>query len=216
MSFVFPARPPISWPIVGKKSRFPVRRIYCVGKNYAEHVVEMGGDLTTSKPVIFTKDATTLVKNWETIPYPPFTTNLHHEIELVVAMGRDGVFGYAVGLDMTRRDIQAEAKAGGKPWDRSKNFIHSAPCTAITPANQLDISTAQIELRVNGALKQSSSLDKMIWSIPTIIEFLQQDMDLQAGDLIFTGTPQGVGPVGPGDQLIGKIDGLETLDINYV
>lgn len=215
MSYVFPAPDQVSLPIIGTDARFPVRRIYCVGKNYADHIVEMGGDLATSKPVIFNKDATAIVQSGSTIPYPVGTDNLHHEVELVVAVGPDGIFGYAVGLDMTRRDVQAEAKQGGKPWDRAKDFPRSAPCGAITPADQVDISEATITLSVNGDIRQSSTLNKMIWNIPTIIEFLSTDMDLQAGDLIFTGTPEGVGPVIAGDALVGRIEGLEMLKMSY-
>ncbi len=195
---------------------FPVRRIYCVGRNYTEHVREMGGDVERSEPTFFTKDATTIVHSDTEIPYPPNTENLHYEIELVVAMGPDGIFGYGVGLDMTRRDLQAQAKKKGGPWDRAKNFAQSAPCSAITAASDVDLSGKHIVLRKNGEIVQSSKLDKMIWSVNEIIERLSADMDLQAGDLIFTGTPEGVGPVIPGDELEGGIEGLAPIRVRYI
>ena len=216
MTFIFPAPDQISLPIIGSDDRFPVNRIYCVGRNYADHVVEMGGDLKTSSPVIFVKDASRVVESGRTIPYPAATADLHHEIELVVAMGKDGIFGYGVGLDMTRRDLQHAAKAKKGPWDRAKNFPQSAACGAITPADQVDISAAKIDLTVNGAVRQSSMINKMIWAVPTIIEFLKADMGLAPGDLIYTGTPEGVGPVVAGDKLVGTVEGLETLSVTYV
>ncbi len=195
---------------------FPVRRIYCVGRNYAEHVREMGGDVARSEPTFFTKDATTIVQSDTEILYPPNTENLHYEVELIVAMGPDGIFGYGVGIDMTRRDLQALAKQTGGPWDRAKNFTQSAPCSAITPAADWDIENKRIVLRKNGDIVQSSSLDNMIWSVPEIIERLSADMDLQPGDLIFTGTPEGVGPVIPGDELEGGVEGLAPIRVRFV
>ena len=216
MNFVFDPAPPISLPVIGTDSRFPVRRIYCIGKNYAEHVREMGGDVERSEPVFFTKAAETIVHSGSEIPFPPHTQNLHHEIELVVAMGPDGIFGYGVGLDLTRRDIQAKAKQKGGPWDRAKSFRYSAPCSAITPANNPKLKSAHIVLRKNGDIVQSSTIDKMIWSVSEIIERLTEDMDLQAGDLIFTGTPEGVGPVRRGDELDGGIEGLEPIRVRII
>ena len=215
-SFAISLATQVCLPIVGSDKRFPVRRIYCVGRNYADHVVEMGGDLSKSKPVIFTKDASTIVESGSTLPYPANTDNLHHEIELVVAMGEAGIFGYGVGLDMTRRDLQANAKERRGPWDRAKNFVNSAPCAALTKADQMDITKASIELSVNGETRQSSTIDKMIWSIDTIIEFIREDMDLQAVDLIFTGTPEGVGSISKDDKLVGSISGLEDLKVSYI
>ena len=216
MSYLIPPSKPVSLPVAGSPSRFPVRRIYCVGKNYADHVLEMGGDLKSSEPVIFTKDATTLVETGSEIAYPKNTQELHHEVELVVAMGETGIFGYAVGLDMTRRDVQASAKSKGGPWDRAKNFPLSAPCGALTPARDFNPSSASISLDINGRTRQSSTLDKMIWSVEEIITFLSNDLDLQAGDLIFTGTPEGVGPVKRGDRLLASITGLSNLEVTYV
>lgn len=216
MSFVFNPSLVVKLPVIGSSATFPVRRIYCVGRNYAEHVREMGGDVERSEPTFFTKDATTIVHTDAEIPYPPNTHNLHHEIELVVAMGPDGIFGYGVGLDMTRRDLQAEAKKKGGPWDRAKNFTQSAPCSALTLADDWDISGKHIVLRKNGDIVQTSGLDKMIWSVDEIIERLSADMDLQAGDLIFTGTPEGVGPVVAGDELEGGIEGLAPIRVRYI
>ena len=216
MKFAFPPAVPVSLPIGGIDARFPVRRIYCVGKNYADHVAEMGGDVQRSEPVIFTKAAETIVQSGADIPYPPNTGNLHYEVELVVAMGPDGVFAYGVGIDMTRRDIQAKAKAKGGPWARAKNFHLSAPCSALTPRDQVDLSKAHIVLRKNGDIVQHSALDRMIWSVDEIITYIAKDMDLQTGDLIYTGTPAGVGPVTAGDELSGGIEGLERITVRFI
>lgn len=215
MDFAFPPAKPVNLPIAGSDKRFPVRRIYCIGKNYAAHVKEMGGDAERSEPVFFTKAAETIVQSGSDIPFPPNTENLHYEIELVVAIGPDGIFGYGVGIDMTRRDLQAAAKSKGAPWDRAKSFESSAPCSKLTLATDVDISGAHIVLRKNGNIVQSSTLDKMIWSVEDIIERLSQDMDLQPGDLIFTGTPEGVGPVIPGDELFGGVEGLESIRVRF-
>ena len=216
MDFVFPPSDPVSLPIAGTDKRFPVRRIYCVGKNYADHVVEMGGDIERSEPIFFTKAPETLVHSGADIPFPPHTDNLHYEVELVVAMGPDGIFAYGVGIDMTRRDIQAKAKAKGGPWARAKNFHLSAPCSALTMADTVDLSSAHIVLRKNGDIVQHSALNKIIWSVDEIIAYLTKDMDLQAGDLIYTGTPAGVGPVTIGDELSGGIEGLERITVRFV
>jgi len=209
--------PIISLPVTGGDDRFPVRRIYCVGRNYADHVREMGGDPNRSTPIFFTKSRETIVQSGESIPYPPLTENLHFEVELVVAMaGGTEIFGYGVGLDMTRRDMQAAAKKGGKPWDMAKNFDDSAPCSAIMQADATpDISAAAITLTNNGAVKQSSTLDKMIWSVDEIIAHLNNTVTLAAGDLIFTGTPEGVGAVASGETLVGTIDGLPEVKVTY-
>lgn len=216
MKFAFPPAKPVSLPVAGADTRFPVRRIYCVGKNYADHVAEMGGDIERSEPIFFTKAAETLVQSGSNIPYPPHTENLHYEVELVVAMGPDGIFGYGVGIDMTRRDIQAKAKAKGGPWARAKNFHLSAPCSALTPAQNVDLSQAHIVLRKNGDIVQHSALSKLIWSVDEIIDYLSKDMDLQPGDLIYTGTPAGVGPVTAGDELSGGIEGLERITVRFI
>lgn len=209
--------PIISLPVAGSSDRFPVRRIYCVGRNYADHVAEMGGDPNRSTPIFFTKSRETIVQPGATLPYPPLTENLHFETELVVAMASSTeVFGYGVGLDMTRRDMQAVAKKGGKPWDMAKNFEDSAPCSAILRASDApDISAALIKLTNNGVVKQSSTLNKMIWSVDEIIAHLNNTVTLAAGDLIYTGTPEGVGPVVAGETLIGTIDGLPSVEVTY-
>ena len=215
MDFAFPPAEPVSLPIAGTDKHFPVRRIYCIGRNYTEHVREMGGDVERSEPVFFTKAAETIVQSGTDIPFPPNTENLHYEIELVAAMGPDGIFAYGVGIDMTRRDLQAVAKSKGAPWDRAKSFERSAPCSALTLAKDVSIDGAHMVLRKNGDIVQSATLDKMIWSLPEIIERLSRDMDVQPGDLIFTGTPEGVGPVMPGDELYGGIEGLESIRVRF-
>ena len=206
----------VTLPIAGDNTVFPVRRIYCVGRNYSEHVREMGGDVERSEPTIFTKDASTVVQSDSEIPYPPNTEDLHYEVELVVAMGPEGIFGLGVGLDMTRRDLQREAKKSGSPWDRAKNFQDSAPCSAITRAEDWDLNHKHIVLRKNGDIVQSSKLDKMIWSVGEIVDRLSEDMDLRAGDLIFTGTPEGVGSVIAGDELEGGIEGLAPIRVRFI
>ncbi len=210
--------PVISLPVYGCQDRFAVRRIYCVGRNYAKHVREMGGDPNRSTPVFFTKSRETIVRSGTTIPYPPQTKNLHYEVELVVAMAASTeIFGFGVGLDMTRRDLQAQAKQGGQPWDMAKNFDHSAPCSALTRiADAPDLACAEIRLTNAGAVRQKSTLDKMIWSVEEIITHLNASITLTAGDLIYTGTPDGVGPVVAGQTLVGTIDGLQTIEVSYV
>jgi fumarylpyruvate hydrolase len=222
IEFAFPPPPIPSAAVVGSDRRFPVHRIYCVGRNYAEHVREMGGDTQREAPVFFTKPADALVANDVAIPYPPRTTNLHHEIELVVAIGRGGrdihkdrtlehVFGYAVGNDLTRRDLQAAAKKQGLPWDTSKGFDCSAPLSTIRPASQGHLSRGRIWLTVNGQPRQESDLAEMIWTVPEVLAELSTLFELEPGDLVFTGTPAGVGALKPGDRIEGGIDGLEAL-----
>jgi len=216
MTYAFTPAAPVTLPIAGEDTVFPVRRIYCIGRNYADHVKEMGGDIERSEPLFFTKAAETLVPTNTDIQFPPNTKDLHHEVELVVAIGPDGVFGYAVGIDLTRRDIQSLAKKAGNPWDRAKNFKNSAPCSALTRADKVNIEKAHIVLRKNGDIVQSGAIAQMIWSVDEIMNRLAQDMDLQAGDLIFTGTPEGVGPVSIGDELSGGIEGLERITVRFI
>jgi fumarylpyruvate hydrolase len=222
IDFAFPPPPTPSAAIAGSDQRFPVHRIYCVGRNDAEHVREMGGDTQREAPVFFTKPADAVVANDAAIPYPPRTANLHHEIELVVAIGRGGrhidkdralehVFGYAVGNDLTRRDLQAASKKQGLPWDTSKGFDCSAPLSAIRPASQGHLSRGRIWLTVNGQPRQESDLAEMIWTVPEVLAELSTLFELQPGDLVFTGTPAGVGPLKPGDRIAGGIDGLAAL-----
>jgi fumarylpyruvate hydrolase len=225
MSFAFDPPPLVSAAIAGDDARFPVHRIYCVGRNYAAHAREMGGDPDRERPFFFLKPADALVENGSTLPYPPNTANLHHEIELVVAIGRGGVnipearaldhvFGYAVGLDLTRRDRQFEARDKGRPWDEGKAFDRSAPMTAIHRARDVGhLDRGRIWLRIGDALKQESDLRHLIWSIPETIAILSRSWALQPGDLIFTGTPEGVGPIQPGDALVGGVEGLGEITI---
>ena len=222
MNLVIPAPAATLVNVVGGGS-FPVRRVWCVGRNYAAHTREMGGDPSREPPFFFAKPTDAIVGGG-TIPYPPRTTNFHHEIELVVALGKAGsdipvesaldhVFGYAAGIDLTRRDIQADARMAGRPWDMAKGFDRSGPCGSITPAAGFDSSSGGIRLDVNGITKQQSDLADMIWSVPETIAELSRYVAIGAGDLIFTGTPDGVGPLSRGDTVLGVIEGLEPLEI---
>jgi fumarylpyruvate hydrolase len=218
-AFPAPAAPAVA---VEGGGCFPVHRIYCVGLNYADHIREFGRDPQRSPLVFFMKPADAVVANGASIPYPPRTSNFHHEIELVVAIGRAGraiapaqalehVFGYAAGNDLTRRDLQRAAKDRGEPWDVAKGFDHSAPVAAIRPAARGHLSRGRIWLGVNGATRQDSDLGQMLNDVPHLIAELSTLYALEAGDLIFTGTPAGVGPLRPGDRLEGGIEGLEVL-----
>ena len=208
--------------ISGSRQRFPIHRIYCVGRNYAEHIREMGGDIGREPPVFFTKPADAVMANGSVVPYPPRTSNFHHEIELVIAIGRGGrdiqkdralehVFGYAVGNDLTRRDLQAASKQKGLPWDTSKAFDASAPLTAIRPVSQGHVSKGRIWLSVNGQPRQEADVAEMIWAVPEVIAELSTLFEIKPGDLIFTGTPAGVGVLKPGDRIEGGIEGLDVL-----
>ncbi len=228
MSYVFNPAPVVSVPVFGSTQRFPVHRIYCVGRNYEEHAKEMGFS-GREAPFFFMKpaDALVVVNPGETasMPYPTLTKNLHHEIELVVALGKGGrniaaadahkhIFGYAVGLDMTRRDLQNEMKKLGRPWSISKGFDHSAPIGAITPAADApDIASAEISLQVNAQQRQRSQISKLIWNISEVIEHLSAAWELQSGDLIYTGTPEGVGAVVSGDSMSAGITGLQSITV---
>jgi fumarylpyruvate hydrolase len=220
--FAFPPSAAPSVEISGSGQRFPVHRIYCVGRNYADHVREMGGDTEREPPVFFSKPADAVVPNDTAIPYPPRTSNLHHEIELVVAIGHAGrdiqqdralehVFGYAAGNDLTRRDLQAASKQKGLPWDTSKGFDFSAPIAAIRPAARGHVSKGKIWLTVNGQLRQESDVSEMIWTVSEVIAELSTLFELKPGDLIYTGTPAGVGVLKPGDKLEGGVEGLDVL-----
>jgi 2-keto-4-pentenoate hydratase/2-oxohepta-3-ene-1,7-dioic acid hydratase in catechol pathway len=219
-------------PISGEHNAFPVRRIYCVGRNYAAHAREMGADPSKEEPFFFQKprDAVQYVAPDVVAdhPYPALTENYHHEVELVVGIGRGGsrisasdahrhVYGYAVGLDMTRRDLQKQMQEQKKPWDIGKAFDRSAPIGAMVPAARIgDLARGSIKLSVNGELRQSDDLGSMIWSIPAQIERLSRAFRLEPGDLIFTGTPENVGPVKCGDRLTAEIEGLPSLSIRIV
>ncbi len=218
---VIPAPPAVTIPVAGGGA-FPVRRIYCVGRNYAAHAREMGHDPDREAPFFFMKPADSLVTGGADMPYPTMTSDLHHEMELVVAIGEGGtdiaeadalrhVWGYAAGLDMTRRDLQGEAKKLGRPWDMGKGFDHSAPIGTMVPAAGVDCAKGKIELKVNGKVRQSSDLSMLIWSVPEVIAYLSKLVRLEAGDLIFTGTPEGVAACQRGDVLEGVVDGVGTV-----
>jgi fumarylpyruvate hydrolase len=223
MSFVFAPSAMPSVEVQGATARFPVHRIYCVGRNYAEHAREMGSDPTREPPFFFSKPADVVVANKINVPYPSRTQNFHHEVELVVAIGKGGrnieaadalnhVFGYAVGNDLTRRDLQKEAKDAGKPWDVSKGFDCSAPIGAIRPITAGGhIIRAAIWLKVNGELRQQASTADLIWNVSEVIAELSTLYELQSGDLIFTGTPAGVSALKAGDRVECGIEGLEAL-----
>ena len=231
MTYVFNPTPTVSVPVLGTPARFPVHRLYCVGRNYEEHAKEMG--FTGREPPFFflkPTDALVVVNEGETgtLPYPRLTHNFHHEIELVVAIGVGGknikaadayqhIFGYAVGLDMTRRDLQNEMKKLGRPWCIGKAFDASAPIGPITPVAQAgDVNQAEVYLQVNGQDRQRSAVAKLIWNIAETIEHLSAAWELQAGDLIYTGTPEGVAAVVSGDTLLGGVSGLGTLSVKVI
>lgn len=215
MNLAFAAPPIVTVPISGSDKRFPVHRIYCVGRNYAEHVKEMGGEVGRDPPFFFMKPADAIVLDGR-FPYPAMSADVHHEIELVVALGEGGkIFGHAVGLDMTRRDLQAAAKKLGRPWDTAKGFDHSAPLSAIVPG-VTPLKSGAITLDVNGTRRQTGDISEMIWSVAEIIAELRKLYALKAGDLIFTGTPSGVGAVSKGDMLSAAIAEVGTLDVAVV
>jgi fumarylpyruvate hydrolase len=221
------ALPQLSIPsivISGSELPFQVRRIYCVGRNYADHAREMGGDPQREFPFFFSKPADAVVPSGWRLPYPVKTSELHHEVELVVALNKGGanihaadassmIFGYAVGIDLTRRDLQAEAKKTGRPWDMAKGFDHSAPVGAITRG--LPPATGLITLTIDGNLRQRGDLKDMIWSVAEIIAALSTYVELAPGDLIFTGTPAGVGPIRRGETVRGMIVGTEPIEITF-
>ncbi|MGS1007664.1 fumarylacetoacetate hydrolase family protein [Achromobacter anxifer] len=229
MSFVFDPAAPVAVPVAGSQDRFPVRRVYCVGRNYAAHAREMGFDPDREPPFFFCKPADAVVPVAEgstlSLPYPSETANLHYEIELVAAIGKGGanitveealqhVWGYAVGLDMTRRDLQMKMREAGRPWELGKAFDQSAPIGPLHPAGSVkNIAQAAIWLQVNGADKQRSDIGKLIWSVAETVAYLSKYFRLEAGDLIYTGTPEGVGPVVRGDKMVGGVDGLGTLSV---
>ena len=231
MSYVFPPPAIVSVPVLGRAERFAVNRVYCVGRNYEEHAKEMG--FTGREPPFFFRNPTNAIVvvnacEAATLPYPSLTKNYHHEIELVACIGTGGknikaadamqhVFGYAVGLDMTRRDLQGEMKKAGRPWCIGKAFDHSAPIGPITPAAQAgDIVNAELSVQVNGADRQRSNVSKLIWNMAETIEHLSAAWELQPGDLIYTGTPEGVGAVVAGDTMVGAVAGLQSITVKVV
>lgn len=219
-----PPRTPML-PVVGNTGVFPVRRIFCVGRNYAAHAAEMGNDVDREAPFYFTKSAHALCHSGATIPYPPGTRDCHYEMELVVAIGQAvfrvatedamrAVFGYGCGIDLTRRDLQGVAKEKRRPWDLGKDFENAAIASALTPAKVFgSLGRQRIHLLHDGQVAQDASLGEMVWSVAEIIAHLSNFYHLEPGDLIFTGTPAGVGPVAPGSHLRGGIDGLEPVEL---
>lgn len=227
MNLVFPPLPSVVIPIVGSELGFPVRRVYCVGRNYSDHAAEMGAN-TREPPFFFSKPTDALVPGGGEVAYPPMTRDLQHEVELVVALGHGGsdipsehaltcVFGYAVGLDLTRRDLQSRAKEKGHPWEMGKGFDQSGPVSALVPASVTGhLASGTIWLKVNGDLRQSGDLSRMTWNVAEIIANLSSYVRLEAGDLIFTGTPAGVSTVVRGDVLEGAVEGAGEIRIRLV
>lgn len=217
-----PAQPSI--PIAGRAERFPVRRIFCIGRNYADHAREMGASVDKANPMFFTKPADAIVTDGADVPYPSATQDLHHEVEMVVALGAGGsdlsveeagklVWGYGVGLDLTRRDLQAQAKAKGAPWDVAKGFDHSAPVSALVPAGEATISAnTRIALEVNGEVRQQATLGEMVLDVPEILSALSRLFELKAGDIVYTGTPAGVAALIRGDRFRATLEGVATLE----
>jgi len=226
--FVFAPAPVVSVAIRDSIARYPVRRVYCVGRNYAEHTREMGHDPDRELPFFFQKNPDNLVLDNGDFPYPSMTSNVHHEVEMVVAIGKGGsdisvekaldhVYGYALGLDMTRRDLQNEAKKTGRPWEIGKAFEHSAPMTDIVTVDKVGhLAKGAIWLKVNGEVKQQGDLDQLIWNVPEIIAHLSTIFELKAGDLIMTGTPAGVGAVNRGDVMDGFCEGIGSIRVKVV
>lgn len=214
-----------SLAIAGSRDRFPLRRVFCVGRNYAAHAREMGNDPDREPPFFFMKPADAVVPAAGVLPYPPATKDMHHEVEMVVALGKGGanvapedalalVWGYGVGLDLTRRDIQAVAKEMSRPWDMAKGFDASAPCSELHPVSEVGHpANARIWLEVNGTVKQEGNLNEMIWPVADVIAHLSRYVKLEAGDLIFSGTPAGVGPLVPGDRVRGGLDGVAGFQL---
>lgn len=227
MAFVIPAPKTPALPIKGTDDLFPVRRVYCIGRNYAAHAIEMGHDPDKEPPFFFQKNPDNLNSSGE-FPYPAQTSDVHHEIELAVALKSGGtniplasaldhVYGYAVSLDMTRRDLQAAAKKAGRPWEVAKAFEHSAPIGEIVPAAEMGHPTSgKVTLSVNGVQKQDGDLNQLIWKVPEMISYLSDYFELAGGDVILTGTPAGVGPVEKGDVMVGEIEGFDLLRVKVV
>ncbi len=228
MTYAVPPLDPVCLAIADSDDQFPVARVFCIGRNYADHAIEMGGNPDREEPFFFSKPATAIVPGGGAIAYPPATDDMHHEVEMVAALAKGGrdiaeddalacIFGYAVGIDLTRRDLQAAAKKAGRPWDMAKGFDASGPVGALTPAaGCAGIDQAAITLMVNGTARQSGNLNQMIWKTPEAIAYLSRLIELKPGDLIFTGTPAGVGAVQRGDTMIAEIAGLPTLSCEIV
>jgi fumarylpyruvate hydrolase len=226
--FIFEPAPQTRLDISGSERFFPVHRIYCVGRNYADHAIEMGHDPNRELPFFFQKNPDALVRQGQDFPYPSATKDVHFEMEFVVAIGKGGVdiaasraldhvFGYAAGLDMTRRDLQGEAKKLGRPWEVGKAFESSAPCSSIMPASVIGHpAQGAIWLKVNGTERQRGDLNQMIWKVPETIAYLSSLFTLKAGDLIFTGTPAGVGAIQRGDEMAGGVEGVAEISVKVV
>lgn len=227
MSYVIDPPAVATLPVRGSSDLFPVHRIYCVGRNYAAHAIEMGHDPNKEPPFFFQKNPDNLLVGKD-FPYPPMSSDVHHEIEMVVALksggvnipveqAMDHVWGYAVGLDMTRRDLQGKAKDAGRPWEVGKAFEHSAPCSALVPASVIGHPTSgAVWLKVNGETRQQGDLNQLIWKVPEMIAFLSELFELKAGDLIMSGTPSGVAAVKRGDELHGFVEGVGELKLKVV
>lgn len=227
-SLVIAPPPTPTLPVAGEKAAFPLRRIYCIGRNYAAHAIEMGGDPEREPPFFFQKNPDNVVTPGGDFPYPDHSADVQYEVELIVALGRGGsnisvadapgcVWGYGVGLDMTRRDLQAECKKAGRPWEVAKAFERSAPCSALVPASRIGHpSHGEIRLEVNGETRQRGDLNQLIWTTPEIIAHLSAAFTLAPGDLIMTGTPSGVGPVFRGDVLTGVVEGVASVTVRVV
>lgn len=225
MNYLFEPGERVTLPVINSDELFPVSQIYCVGRNYADHAIEMGHDPSREAPFFFMKPAYSILRDGELMEYPSGSHDVHHEVELVVALARGGrhidvndamnlVYGYAVGIDMTRRDLQAEAKEKSRPWEAGKTFLHAAPCSAIVPINETgEINFGSIQLNINGSEKQKGDVNQMIWKVPEVISRLSELFVLCAGDLIFTGTPAGVGPIEVGDKIEAEIENVGTLSI---
>lgn len=223
MDYVIAPAPTPSVPVAGRTQRFPLRRIFCIGRNYADHAREMGATVDRSQPMFFTKPADAVVTDGAPVPYPSATHELHHEVEMVVALAGGGrdidvaaaealIFGYGVGLDLTRRDLQARAKAKGAPWDTAKAFDHSAPLSALTPASSaVPTPETMLRLHVNGEPRQQAPLSAMLWSVPEMIAELSRLFELKGGDLLFTGTPAGVAALARGDDFVAELEGIARL-----
>ncbi|MDQ7994576.1 MAG: fumarylacetoacetate hydrolase family protein [Luteibacter sp.] len=224
MNTVIPSPAQPSIPVAGRSERFPVRRVFCIGRNYADHAKEMGASVDTANPMFFTKPADALVTDGADVPYPSVTHDLHHEVEMVVALGSGGtdltleqaaatVWGYGVGLDLTRRDLQAQAKAKGSPWDVAKAFDHSAPVSALVPASEVTPTAAtRISLEINGETRQAATLGDMLLDVPAILSALSKLFELKAGDIVYTGTPAGVSALLRGDRFRATLEGVATLE----
>lgn len=225
--YIIEPSPQVSLPIRGTDAEFPVRRIYCIGRNYAAHTIEMGGDPNREEPFFFQKNAQNADTSGE-FPYPAESSDVHHEMEMVVALKSGGrnisvedamshVCGYAVGLDMTRRDLQAAAKKTSRPWEPGKAFERSAPIGELILASELgSMDSGEVKLTINGEVRQQGDLNQMVWKVPEMIAYLSRFYDIAAGDLIMSGTPSGVGPVNKGDLLVGTIEGLSDLTVKVV